>query len=65
MIDSPDYANPLVTCPHCDGYGEEPGAPSEADGVFLCCLCGGKGEVTHIVAEDYQEEQQDLGGREL
>jgi len=45
-----------VTCPHCAGDGEEPGAPVEPDGVWLCVLCGGMGLVTEAAAQRWTEE---------
>ena len=35
----------VVVCPRCNGDGEEVGAPVELDGVWLCSLCNGTGEV--------------------
>ena len=36
-------STPKVSCPHCDGDGEEPGAPQRPDEKVLCSECGGKG----------------------
>jgi DnaJ-class molecular chaperone len=49
----------MVTCPHCNGDGEEPGAPVDLDGVYLCTLCRGSGEVSQRKADTYSEESED------
>jgi len=43
-----------VTCPHCEGDGEEPGAPVSPMEVVLCDLCGGAGEVSEAKARRYK-----------
>lgn len=49
----------LVTCPRCNGDGEEPGAPIDLElGTALCNLCHGKREVRKYVADRYEEEQE-------
>jgi DnaJ-class molecular chaperone len=47
----------VVTCPRCDGDGEEVGAPVELDGVWLCSLCNGRGEVSVRKARRYVEDE--------
>jgi len=32
-----------IVCPRCEGSGEEPGAPSEAEGIYQCNVCRGHG----------------------
>lgn len=51
-----DPTLPTVTCPHCDGTSEEPGAPVDLeDGIALCNLCEGTGVVTEAAAKAYSE----------
>ena len=44
-----------VTCPRCDGSGEEPGAPItlDEDGVALCGLCDGRRVVLPSTYDEY------------
>jgi hypothetical protein len=48
-----------VTCPHCDGDGEEPGAPISTEEVAVCNLCLGSGVVTEKAAKKYREESEE------
>ena len=53
----------LVQCPRCEGYGVEPGAPNDIeDGLPLCGICGGTGEITaaqaRLLALDDGDEGQ-------
>lgn len=45
-----------IICPRCEGDGEEPGAPLDLDGVWLCSCCNGEGEVTEKQAQEYLED---------
>lgn len=45
-----------VTCPRCDGDGEEPGAPSSWRERIVCSLCEGVGLVDTEKASEYEEE---------
>jgi DnaJ-class molecular chaperone len=47
-----------VECPHCLGDGEEPGAPVDPHGRYLCTVCNGTGEVTSPVAATYLEVEE-------
>lgn len=52
----------LIPCPHCDGDGEEPGAPIGVDWTdedTACHLCGGRGRVQPDVAEQYRLDTTD------
>ena len=48
------------SCPHCDGTCEEPGAPVDENGYWLCYLCHGKGWVTKDRARIYEKERVDV-----
>jgi DnaJ-class molecular chaperone len=48
-----------VECPHCLGDGEEPGAPVDPHGRYLCTVCNGSGEVTATIAAAYTEEEDE------
>lgn len=50
-------SDPYVICPHCDGDGEEPGAPMDVDGDWICTLCDGSGRVRQSVAEEYEDSE--------
>ncbi len=44
----------MQTCPRCYGSGEEPGVPvDDRDGIALCLLCQGRGEVTLMEEVEY------------
>lgn len=46
-----------VVCPHCEGCGEEPGAPIDLKhGLAICTLCDGDGYVDEATAEEYLKE---------
>lgn len=47
-------------CPHCDGDGEEPGAPQRPGERILCSHCDGTGEydVTRAII-DYENGESD------
>jgi DnaJ-class molecular chaperone len=42
-------------CPECDGDGEAVGAPLDLEGVWLCNICNGTGEVTQEQAKEYEK----------
>lgn len=49
----------MVTCPRCDGDGEEPGVPSSYPlSMRLCSVCHGDGEVTQERAAEYAEDEE-------
>ena len=52
-------ASLMVTCPRCDGTGDEPGAPAEIDMVPLCITCGGIGLVPKNEATAYRKDSVD------
>lgn len=43
-----------ITCPRCNGDGEEPGAPVSTEGKATCDLCDGQGTASRSLVEDYQ-----------
>ena len=53
MMEQPPERGP-VTCPHCDGDGEEPGAPLDLEGQQMCSICHGEGKVSVIKAHRYE-----------
>lgn len=52
----------LMTCPRCDGDGEEPGAPfNPDDGLALCLECDGRGEVPSPNMGQARQNPNDMG----
>lgn len=47
------------TCFHCDGDGEEPGAPDYDDGRLNCFVCDGKGRLGPRKALAYMRDARE------
>ena len=43
-----------IECPRCCGEGEEPGMPISLDGIPLCTLCNGSGDIDPD-SEEYRD----------
>ena len=56
-LDQPPEKGP-VTCPHCDGDCEEPGAPLDFEGTWMCRVCHGAGTVSLTVAHKYEKDTE-------
>jgi DnaJ-class molecular chaperone len=49
----------LVECPRCEGFGEEPGAPTDVElGEPLCTECHGHRQVSVKQAKQYAEDME-------
>lgn len=48
----------MVTCPRCDGEGQDPTGCPDYFGIVLCDLCNGAREVPAEIAAEYEAEDE-------